>query len=156
MRVIGLAVAMQGESKATAYGVVVDNSSGTPVVADRFEITNDEADLATRLFDMAENIRTKVDSLKPDAVAVRRADFPPTGSRKEAPKVRLLAEGALVSAARSKCVATYMGTGRELGTWCGSDKDTVEGEARGLLTSAGLPQKFVGAACAALGGLARP
>lgn len=147
---------MQGESKATAYGVVVDDSSGASVIADKFEITNDEADLATRLFDMAENIRTKVDSLKPDAVTIRRADFPPAGSRKEAPKVRLLAEGALVSAARSKCVATHLGTGRELGTWCGSGKDAVEAEAKGLLTSAGLAQKFVHATCAALGGLARP
>ncbi len=144
---------MQGDQKATAYVVIVDDSSGTPGVVDQFAITNDEADLATRLYDMAENIRTKVKTLSPDRVAIRRADFPPTGSRKEAPKVRLLAEGALTSAARSNCVNTYLATGKDFGTWCGSDKDTVEADAKALAKSAGLPQKYARAIGAALGAL---
>ena len=144
---------MQGDTKATAYGVVVDDSSGAPVIEDKFEITNDEADLSTRLYDMAETARTKVDTFQPERVAIRRADFPPAGGRQEAPKVRLLAEGALTSAARSKCVETYLGTGRDFGTWCGSDKDTVMADAKALATSSGLAQKYavaIGAALAAL------
>ncbi|MCW2792526.1 MAG: hypothetical protein JWO76_1624 [Nocardioides sp.] len=155
MRVFGIAVTMEGEQKATAYGVVLDDSSGSPVIETKFEITNDEADLSTRLYDMAENIRTKVDSLRPDRVAIRRADFPPTQSRKEAPKVRMFAEGALASAARSKCVLTYLGTGKDFGAWCGSDKDTVEAEAKTLAkASPGIPQKYAFAISAALGALA--
>ncbi|NYD40039.1 hypothetical protein [Nocardioides panaciterrulae] len=147
---------MQGDQKATAYVVIVDDGSGSPVVVDQFAITNDEADLATRLYDMAENIRTKVSTFKPDRVAIRRADFPPTGSRKEAPKVRLLAEGALTSAARSNCVNTYLATGKDLGAWCGSDKDTVEAEAKSLAKSTGLAQKYARAIGAALGALSHP
>lgn len=147
---------MEGDYKARAYGVIVDDATGTPVVEDKFEITNDQADLTTRLFDMAENIRTKVDTVDPDRVAIRRADFPPAQSRKEAPKVRLLAEGALTSAARSKCIHTYLGTGKDIGQWCASDKDTVEAEAKLAVTTAGLPQKFVAATSAALGALAHP
>lgn len=155
MRVIGMAVAMEGDYKARAYGVIVDDASGSPAITDKFEITNDQADLTTRLFDMAETIRTKVDTTQPDRLAIRRADFPPAQSRKEAPKVRLLAEGALTSAARSKCVETYLATGKELGQWCGTDKDAVEGEAKTLTAAAGLPQKYIAATSAALGALAR-
>lgn len=147
---------MQGDQKATAFGVVLDDSSGSPVVESNFEITNDEADLSTRLYDMAENIRTKVDTLEPERVAIRRADFPPAGNRREAPKVRLLVEGALTSAARSKCVETYLGTGRDFGTWCSSDKDAVEADAKALASSAGLAQKFATAISAGLGALAHP
>lgn len=154
--VIGIAVAMQGDYKATAYCIIVDDSSGVPAVSDQFEITNDEADLSTRLYDMAETIRTRVDSLAPDRVVIRRADFPPTGSRQEAPKVRLLAEGALVSGARSKCVATYLATGRDIGGWCGSDKASVDADAKSLVKAAGLAQKFSAAASAALGALSHP
>ena len=156
VRVIGLAVAMQGDSKATAFGVVVDDRSGSPAVTDRFEITNDDGDLPTRLYDMAEAIRTRVDSLEPDAVAIRRADFPPTGSRQEAPKVRLLVEGALASGARSRCKSTYLGTGRDIGTWCGADKSSVEADAQALVKATGIAQKFAPATTAALGALAHP
>lgn len=147
---------MQGDYQATAYGVVVDNSSGAPKIVDKFDVTNDEADLATRLYDMAENVRTKVDSLAPDAVVIRRADFPPTGSRKEAPKVRLLAEGALASASRHKCVDTYLGSGRDFGTWTGTGKDAVEIEAKSLLKDAGLALKYLHAACAGIAAFSHP
>lgn len=156
VRVIGIAVVMQGDYKATAFCVIVDDSSGTAVVSDQFEITNDEADLSTRLYDMSENIRTRVDSLAPDRVVIRRADFPPMGSRQEAPKVRLLAEGALASGARSKCVATYLATGKDIGGWCRTDKASVDADAKSLVKTAGLAQKFAAAASAALGALSHP
>lgn len=155
MNVLGFAVSVN-DSKATALGVLVDDYSGLVAVVDKFNFTNDGADLATRLYDMAEAVRTLVDSLKPDRVIVRRADFPPRGSRADGPKVRLLFEGAIVAAARHKCAQTHLGTGQDLGVWCGSDKTTVESDAKGLVKTSGLAQKYAVAAAAALAGLSHP
>lgn len=154
--VIGLAVAMQGDSKATVYGIVLAGGSGSPGVIDKFEITNDDADLATRLYDMAESVRTRVDSLGPEVVVIRRADFAQMPRRGDAPKIRLLAEGALASAARSRCEETFLATGKDLGTWCGTDKATVESEAKSLLKATKIAQKYAVAAAAALGALTHP
>lgn len=152
---VGLAVAMKEDRKATAYGVVVSDDSGTATIVDSFAVTNDESDLATRLFDMAQTVRTRVGTLGPACVVIRRADFPPTGSRAESPKVRLLAEGAITSASRAKCQATFLATGKEIGDWCGTDKAGLDADAKALVKSAGLAQKFAPAASAALGGLTR-
>lgn len=146
---------MEGDRKATTYGVVLSDDTGSPVVIDSFAVTNDESDLATRLFDMAQAVRTRIATLGPTSVVIRRADFPPTGSRKEAPKVRLLAEGALTSASRAKCEGTFLATAKEIGGWCSTDKAGLDADARDLVKAAGLPQKYFPAASAALGGLTR-
>lgn len=146
---------MEGDRKATTYVVVLSDDSGSPVIADHFPVTNDESDLATRLFDMAQTVRTRIATLGPASVVIRRADFPPTGSRKEAPKVRLLAEGALTSASRAKCERTFLATAKEIGAWRGTDKAGLDEDAKALVKAAGLPQKYIPAASAALGGLTR-
>jgi hypothetical protein len=156
VRAIGIAVTMVGDTKATAYGILLDGAGNQTTVVEKFEITSDEADLATRTYDLAESVRSRVDAFAPDCVGVRRADFPPQGSRKEAPKLRLLAEGAIVSAARSRCTDTYLGTGKDIGTWCGVKKEDVETQAAQLLKDSGIAQKFSLAAAAALGALSHP
>lgn len=146
---------MQGDYKATAYGIVLSDDSGSPVIADYFAVTNDESDLATRLFDMAQTVRTRIDTVGPASVVIRRADFPPRGSRAESPKVRLLAEGAITSAARAKCEQTLLADGRTISGWCSTDKEGLDADAKALVKAAGLAQKYYPAASAALGGLTR-
>lgn len=146
---------MEGDYKATAYGIVLSNDSGSPVVTDHIAITNDESDLATRLFDMAQTVRTRVATLGPASVVIRRADFPPKSSRAESPKVRLLAEGAITSAARAKCEQTFLADGKTISGWCSTDKAGLDADAKALVKAAGLAQKYIPAASAALGGLTR-
>jgi hypothetical protein len=136
-------------------GLLIENL-GAPSIVDRFELPGDDVDFAEQLRDLSKAVASRLVSLAPDRVVVRRADFPPAGSRKEAPKLRLMAEGAVAAAAREEVVATFIGTGQEIGSWDGRGKDAVEGNAKAMVKAAGLPvTKWTQAGLAALGALAK-
>lgn len=157
MRVLGIAVSVETDGRPTARGVVVDDSGGTPTIVDHFELPGDDVDFGEQLRDVSKATASRVAALTPMRVVVRRADFPPTGSRKEAPKLRLMAEGAVVAAAKAEVAATFIGTGQDIGTWDGRGKEAVEADARSLVRGAGLPvTKWTQAGLAALGALAKP
>lgn len=156
MRVAGIAVDVPKTNRPVARLVVLSGSSAAPIVEANEVFSGDNADLATQLHDMAEAVRSRLQGLGVDRSLIRRADRPPRANNNEGPRLRLLAEGAVISAARSVVVDTRVGTGKDTGTWFGSNKTGVDGAAGALLTTAGLPTSLVEATSAALAGLALP
>lgn len=155
MRIAGIAVDVPSKGRPTARLVVLDGSSGGALEShDTF--TSDPTDLATQLHDMAEAVKSRLGGLGVERVVVRRADRPPRPSNNEGPRLRLLTEGAIVSAARSVVVDTRVGTGKDTGGWFGANKATLDGVAALLAGKEGLGVAYVEAIAAALSILALP
>ena len=85
---------------------------------------------------------------------VRLADLPSTPSKKPGPRLRLLIEGSIVSAARRIVTDTRLGMGKDVAHWDGKLKDELDQEAKQFVTGAGHQAEFAEAAAAALVGLA--
>jgi hypothetical protein len=136
--------------------VVADDSTGVAVIELVADFSGDDADLPVQLHDAAEALRSRLGGLAVERVVVRRADRPPRATNAEGPKLRLLLEGALTSAARSVVVDTRLGTGKDTGAWFGSGKAGVDAEAGRLLAAASLHPRYRDATSAALAGLACP
>jgi hypothetical protein len=154
MRAAGIAVKIATAGRPTVHLVVADDSSGSPSLSDAQEITSDHTDLPEQLHDAAESVRSRLKALRIERVAVRRADRATKASNKEGPRLRLLMEGAVTSAARGEVIDTHIGTGKDTGAWYGSNKETVDSEASRLLTAAGLSSsKYLEATSAALAAL---
>jgi type II secretory pathway component PulC len=149
-------VAVPTPDRPVARLIVLNNSSGTAVVEAHEVFPGDSVDLATQLHDMAEAIRSRIQGLSVDRTVVRRADRPPKPNNNEGPRLRLIVEGAVISAARSVVVETRAGTGKDTGMWFGSNKAGVDAAATALLTSNSLPANLLEATSAALAGLALP
>jgi hypothetical protein len=154
MRVAGIAVRIASSGRPAVRIIVADDASGSPVISDPQEITSDHADLPEQLHDAAESVRSRLKALNVERVVVRRADRPTKASNKEGPRVRLIMEGAVTSAARSEVIDTRLGTGKDTGAWYGGDKATVDAEADRLLTEANVSStKYLEATSAALAAL---
>lgn len=136
--------------RPTTRLVLVDNATGTTVIDGSASFTSDDVDLATQLHDMSEAIRSRLQGLKVNRAVIRRADRPPHASNAEGPRLRLLMEGAVVSAARSVVVDTRVGTGKDTGSWFGSNKAGVDAAAKQFLARAGLANTYVDAMSASL------
>jgi hypothetical protein len=153
MRVAGIAVKIPTKGRPSIRLVVMTNNTAPSI--DQFEeFSSDHTDLAEQRHDAAEAIRSRLIGLDVERVVVRRADRAPVPASKEGPRIRLLAEGAVISAARSVVVDTRVGAGKELASWRGSNKADLDDEA-GLLSkshglSAGTYAEAVGAGLAAL------
>jgi hypothetical protein len=93
--------------------VVLEGSWESPTEKRRLELTSTKSDLATALLDLAKGLRSLISGVKPDRVVIRKADVG-QASRKEGPKLRLLAEGALAAAAREELDDVQVLTGKEL------------------------------------------
>jgi hypothetical protein len=141
--------------RPTTRLVVVDDATGSPVIELHEEFAGDDVDIATQLHDTSNAVGSRLQGLAVDRVVVRRADHGPS-SNKEGPRLRLLTEGAILTAARAVMVDTQLGTGRDLGSWHGTDKAGVDAAGAALAASSGVPKAFAGATAAALGGLAKP
>lgn len=156
MRLVGIAVKMETEGRPTARGVVIDSGSNPPAIVDSFAFTGDDVEFTRQLFELSQATRSRIAALSPDRVVVCRADFPPAGSRRPGPKLRLLAEGAIAAAAREAAPATYLATGKDIGEWDCTSKDEVRAKAKAMVQASGMPLKWVEAAAAAIGALVRP
>lgn len=155
MVVVGVCVRVETEGRPTARAVLLDDSSGTPVLVETFEFSGDDVEYAQQLLDLSKSVATTIKGAGPDRVVIRRADFTPAASRKEAPKLRLLAEGAICASAREQIPDTHLGTGADIGSWDGRGKDAVEADAKALAKASGVPHtKWADAFFAALGALA--
>src|SRR4051794_21739652 len=126
MRVAGIAVKILSRNRPGVRLVVVADGSGAPSVEATEEFTSDDTDLPTQLSVIAKTVESRLKGLSPDRVIVRRADIPKVPSKKPGPQLRLLAEGAAVSAARGIVVDTRIGPGKDIGSWAGSDKATAD------------------------------
>lgn len=156
MRVAGIAVELVSPHRPTTWLVVLNDASGSASLETSVPFPTAATDLATQLHDTATAVRSRLKGLAVDRVVLRRADFPPRPSKKEGPRLRLLMEGAVVSAARSVVVDTRVGTGQDTGTWFGSDKAGVDSASSALLSAAGVSNDYVEATSAGLAGLKAP
>jgi hypothetical protein len=154
MRVAGIAVDIPSSGRPAARLVVASDATGAPAVELVGDFTGDDVALPVQLHDAAEALRSRLEGLAVDRVVLRRADRPPRATNAEGPKLRLLMEGALTSAARSVVVDTRLGTGRDTGTWFGAGKAGVDAAAEALLQAWSLHARYRDAASAALAALA--
>jgi hypothetical protein len=149
MRAVGVCVHMASKGRPSADVVVAEGSWGSAVEIERFELTSNKQELATIFYELASGLRSHLAGLHADRVVIRRADVPTRASKKEGPRLRLLAEGALVGAARAEVEDVLVLTGKELAARSPTaSKDDLDAEAERQL--AGSP---VEAAAAALAGL---
>jgi hypothetical protein len=117
------------------------------------EIPTAEAEIPEQLFQVARSVESRLRGLQADRVIVRRADVPTRASKKEGPRLRLLIEGAAVSAARSAVVDTRLGMGKDVGHWHGSAKQALDADSERMLKAANEHTKYVEAMSAALAGV---
>jgi hypothetical protein len=151
-----MAVDVPSPGRPATRLVILDDASGIPTVETSQSFTSDDTDLATQLHDMAEAVRSRLQGLDVGRVVVRRADRPPRPNNADGPRLRLLMEGAVVSAARSVVVDTRTGTGKDTGAWFGSNKAGVDGRAQQILTAHGLAATLLEATSAALAAVTLP
>jgi hypothetical protein len=156
VRAAGLAVNIPTRGRPIVRLVVLDDTSGSIETMAAEEIPTQDVDIAEQLFQVARSVESRVRGLNVARVIVRRADVPTRASKKEGPRLRLLIEGAVVSASRGVVTDTRLGMGKDVAHWHGSLKDDLDDEAKRLMTSAGKHAKFAEAAGAALAGLALP
>ncbi len=155
MRVMGLAVAILPNKRPSLRAIVVDDTGGSPTVVECFDIPTAAEPLAAQLHSLARAIDSRARGTGPiQRVVVRRADAPPRAIKAaEGPKLRLLAEGAVIAAVRDVVSAVDVGTGKDIGRWHGSSKTAVDTAGGALLATTGRDSKYVEAAAAALAGL---
>lgn len=156
MRVAGLAVSIPTRGRPVVRLVVLDNASGSADIAAAEEIPAADAEIAEQLYQVGRSVESRLRGLNVGRVIVRRADVPATPSKKDGPRLRLLIEGSVVSAARNIVTDTRLGMGKDVAHWRGKLKDDLDQEAGQLMTSAGRQGKFAEAAGAALAGLVLP
>lgn len=155
MRVAGIAVHIPASKRPAARLAVLDDASGSAKVSEVVDFSSDHSDLPQQLHESAAALRSRLTGLGVDRVVVRRADYSPA-SNKPGPKLRLLMEGALTSAAVDVVPDTHIGDGKDLGALHGSDKAAVEATAEALLASSSQSKDYAPAAGAALAGFALP
>jgi hypothetical protein len=159
VRVVGIVVDVRGTSRPACSVTLLDDASGKPEIQSAFELTSSEEAVAQQLNTLQTSLKTRLKGLLPlDRVVVRRADVSPRPSNKEGPRLRLMAEGALIAAAAGVVPDTLVGAGLELGRWHGSDKTSVDTAGAALVSEAGLTgtaalrRQYSAASAAALAG----
>lgn len=113
---------------------------------DTFEVPAGQADPATQIELIAAALSSRIQTLKPNAVAIRAADHSPKARQTSGPRLRLLCEGAITAAAKHLVPHTSIRTGKEWAQAYGSAKDELASAANEI---AG--KKFAEATAAALG-----
>lgn len=158
-------VDVRGSTRPACSAALLDDERALQVI-DAFELTSAVEPIAQQLLTLHRSVETRLRGWAPiDRVVVRRADLSPRASNSDGPRLRLLAEGAIISAATAVVPDTQFARGVELGRWHGGGKAAVgvEGEglvsdaiARSVLTGNSLQRGRYGeAAAAALAGIAQ-
>src|SRR3954451_16984153 len=107
MRTVGVSVHLPSRGRQSARVVVLEGAWGSPSELQSFELTSNNQDLPTILHDLGSGLRSHLTGHGADRVVIRRADTQ-VASRKEGPRVRLLAEGALTGAARATVTDVFL------------------------------------------------
>lgn len=147
---------MVKSKRSTLRICVLDDSSGTPTIADAEEISADDVEVVEQLLAVARGVESRLKGLAVDRVVVRRADVPTVASKKDAPRIRLLTEGAAAAAARAAVQDTRLAMGAEAAHWYGRSKSDLDKAGAALVVKAGKHAKFGEAAAAALAGFQAP
>lgn len=150
--VLGVLVAMKkvrGIRRPTArVSVVTRSQDGELLVENTFELVPRGDTNADVLADLGSVFANRVRGLNPDTVVVRRAEQTVQLSRREGPKQRLLAEGALVYAAASVDARVVLLSGQGLAQKSGTTKQSMDDAAAAL--APGKYKESVAAAMAVL------
>lgn len=104
MRIFGLAVSILKNSPVVRVAVLsateeLSNPSSTELEY-CFEIPAGQADIATQIELVASALESRIQSLKPELIALRAADHSPRARQTNGPRLRLLTEGAITAAAK--------------------------------------------------------
>jgi hypothetical protein len=156
VRIAGIAVNMVTPKRPALRLCVLEDVGGQAAITHAEEISADDVDVVEQLFTVARGVESRLKSLNVDRVVVRRADVPTVASKKDAPRIRLLTEGAAVGASRAAVVDTRLAMGVELAHWCGEAKNKLDAAAASLVAAAGKHSKYGEAAAAALAGFQAP
>jgi len=122
MRSVGIEVTIPSKERPAASVVVLEGTPSNPVLVDEIPLTSSADVLPTMLLDLANGLESALSGLNADRVVIRQAGFS-RASNFKGPKIRRMAEGALVVAARRKCT------------------DVIVDEAKDLAGRAGLPNQ---------------
>lgn len=145
------------KSKRSALRLcVLDDGAGSLALSDAEEISADDVEIVAQLFTVARGVESRLKGLNVDRVIVRRADVPTVASKKDAPRIRLLTEGAAVGAARAAIQDTRLAMGVDLAHWHGQKKNDLDAAGAALVAAAGKHAKYSEAAAAALAGFSAP
>ena len=156
MRIAGLAVNMVTPKRPALRLCILDDDGGNAAVSHAEEISADDVDIVEQLFAVARGVESRLKGLSVDRVIVRRADVPTVASKKDAPRIRLLTEGAAAGASRAVVAETRLARGVELARWYGQAKNDLDAAAVALVASGGMHSKYADAAAAALAGFQAP
>lgn len=157
MKALGLAIDIPSKKRPALRAVLLEDAleatarptlDSISLVAS-FSVPTHVDDLASLLAELGKAATGRIQSLAPDIVVVRRADRPTRASNVEGRNIRLLATGAVTASARLSVENTHVRTGKECGAAYGSDKLSLDGDAKRFAEKADL----VVAAAAALCGL---
>lgn len=150
MRVFGLAVSIVKSSPVVKVAVLSAPEETAELsslqLEENFEIPAGQGDIATQVELVASALESRIQSLKPDLVAVRAADHSPRARQTSGPRLRLLIEGAITAAAKRLVARTSIRTGKDWGAAYGASKDKVDSDASIIAD-----KKFIEATAAALG-----
>lgn len=150
MRSVGVCVRLTTKKRPTANVVVLEGSYAAPMVVETFELTSNEGPVPIQLADLHNSLRSHLAGLKPERVVIRRADHPFKPSNQEGPRLRLLAEGALVTAACAESDDVALENGKDLAARAGvKNKATLDADAASIASG-----HAKSACAAALAGLA--
>jgi hypothetical protein len=138
---MGICVRMAAKKRPAADVVVLDGSRGAPTVVEHFELTSAPGVLSKQIHDLAQGLSSRIAGLKPDRVAVRVADHAPIARNSDGPRVRLLAEGSLASAAVDACAKSAevaVENGKDLAKRAGAaNKEAHDSAAEALVAGKG-------------------
>src|SRR4051812_46480110 len=149
MRSVGVCVHLAKKGRPAARVVLLDGTWGAAAEHARFDLTSNKQDIATILHDLATGLRSLLSGMHADCVVIRRADKPKKPSNLDGSRLRLLAEGALASAARDEVADVLILPGKDLAQRSpATSKDDLESEAEKQV-----PGGPVEATAAALSGL---
>lgn len=129
-------------------------SSGAPEFVERFQITSQDTDRSSQLHALGQAVRSRVESLEVTAVWIRT----PEGTARlgsKGSRIRLQAEGAIVTGARDVIANVHVGDGRTIGQHIGGSKDAADGRGADFVPGASSKDENE-AAAAALAALATP
>ena len=144
MRVAGIAVEMVTKGRPAVRLALLDDASGVAIP------------VASEILHSDNVVVSRMKGFDAERAVIRLADWSPYAAKKGGSRLRLLAEGAVISAARGEVVDTHLGNGKELGALYGSDKAGLEADAMALAGSHAVDAKFLDALGAALTGLRLP
>ena len=120
---MGICVRMAPKKRPAADIVVLDGTRTAPTIVDQFELTSSAGLLSRQVYDLGQGLSSRIAGLKPGRIAVRVADHAPIARNSDGPRIRLLAEGSLASAAVDTCgktVDVIVENGRDLAKRAGA------------------------------------